>query len=304
MKRLRELRLARGLTQKELAALLGTTQQTIGRWETGSSAPSVKSLDHLAHALGVTIEVILGRANINRDDLETANKNLNSDNTFWGHLGLLLPAEVNTRWFPISFSEMSRVWSIIRNMESDRDSTGGWITCETLNNKMLAFPSLRMNRIWFLDDDCDGPEGDWNSNFPFDDYAGHPEAIYRAMDEWGKDHAYGIGNDDAESTTRKKIAEELIRRAGFSEDPDSLMAFLHNTTVIQDYGKIYSYEVEADDLWSAMMDIETGFNKFMYLPSVGGDFDSFYPLDRTLLIVAPLTDITDAADREIKSLER
>ena len=51
------LREKRGLTQKELAARLGTTQSAIARLEAGNVAPSLPTLDKVAAALGVELVV-------------------------------------------------------------------------------------------------------------------------------------------------------------------------------------------------------------------------------------------------------
>lgn len=53
--RIRELRLARGLTQAELAVLVGTRQNQLSRWEAGQE-PRAGAAVSLATALGVRIE--------------------------------------------------------------------------------------------------------------------------------------------------------------------------------------------------------------------------------------------------------
>jgi len=53
----RELREARGLSQRELAARMGTTQSVVGRLEAGGSRPTIVTLDRVAQALGVRLEV-------------------------------------------------------------------------------------------------------------------------------------------------------------------------------------------------------------------------------------------------------
>ena len=53
----RELREARGLSQRELAARMGTTQSVVGRLEAGGSRPTIVTLDRVATALGVRLEV-------------------------------------------------------------------------------------------------------------------------------------------------------------------------------------------------------------------------------------------------------
>lgn len=44
-----------GMSQDELARLLGTTANTISRWETATYRPSVEELDRLARAFRVSI---------------------------------------------------------------------------------------------------------------------------------------------------------------------------------------------------------------------------------------------------------
>lgn len=51
--KLRELRLAKGLTQKELADQAGTNQQSVGRWEAGLQTPAFDAVQALCRALGV-----------------------------------------------------------------------------------------------------------------------------------------------------------------------------------------------------------------------------------------------------------
>ena len=51
------LRIERGLTQAELAALVGTKQPSIARLEQGKTQPSLAFLQRLATALGVRVEL-------------------------------------------------------------------------------------------------------------------------------------------------------------------------------------------------------------------------------------------------------
>jgi transcriptional regulator with XRE-family HTH domain len=53
----RELREARGLSQRELAERMGTTQSVVGRLEAGGSRPTIVTLDRVALALGLRLEV-------------------------------------------------------------------------------------------------------------------------------------------------------------------------------------------------------------------------------------------------------
>jgi transcriptional regulator with XRE-family HTH domain len=53
----RELREARGLSQRALAERMGTTQSVVGRLEAGGSRPTIATLERVAHALGLRLEV-------------------------------------------------------------------------------------------------------------------------------------------------------------------------------------------------------------------------------------------------------
>lgn len=52
-----KLRIEQGLSQKELAAKVGTRQSAISRLESGEYNPSIEFLNKVAHALGKELEV-------------------------------------------------------------------------------------------------------------------------------------------------------------------------------------------------------------------------------------------------------
>lgn len=55
---LRALRVAKGMTQVELAQSLGTSQTTISSWEQGESVPSGKNIKKIADFYNVKPDVI------------------------------------------------------------------------------------------------------------------------------------------------------------------------------------------------------------------------------------------------------
>jgi len=59
-KRLRDLRLKNGITQKELGAKIGVTEVTIGNWERGVKLPGLRAVLALGEALDVSIDVLTG----------------------------------------------------------------------------------------------------------------------------------------------------------------------------------------------------------------------------------------------------
>lgn len=53
------LRIARGLTQAQLAELIGCPQQSVNKWETGIHKPGMQSLIKLARAFGCSIDDLI-----------------------------------------------------------------------------------------------------------------------------------------------------------------------------------------------------------------------------------------------------
>jgi HTH-type transcriptional regulator, competence development regulator len=60
-KKIKKARLAKKLTQEQLAGIVNTKKTTISNYENGYSSPSNKTLADLANALGVTTDYLLGR---------------------------------------------------------------------------------------------------------------------------------------------------------------------------------------------------------------------------------------------------
>ena len=58
---IREARIAKGLTQKDLARRMGVDRSTVTKWENDQSNPKVAALSKLADALGVTTDELLRR---------------------------------------------------------------------------------------------------------------------------------------------------------------------------------------------------------------------------------------------------
>ncbi len=59
---LKRLRKARGLSQDELASLLGTAKQVISRYETGQRVPRLSVVSAFAQKLGVPLRTLTGEA--------------------------------------------------------------------------------------------------------------------------------------------------------------------------------------------------------------------------------------------------
>jgi len=59
-RRLRTARIAAGLTAADVAGILGCTQATVSRWETGDRTPTLHDLPGIASAVGTSVADLLG----------------------------------------------------------------------------------------------------------------------------------------------------------------------------------------------------------------------------------------------------
>ena len=59
MKKLAALRKARGLSQKELAKMVGVSQTTIASWEIGTREPNIAKLIQMAEIFGCTVDELI-----------------------------------------------------------------------------------------------------------------------------------------------------------------------------------------------------------------------------------------------------
>ncbi len=60
MQNIREARKALGITQEQLAKLVGVTQGTVAQWENGLTHPAFDKIPKVAQVLGCTVEELLG----------------------------------------------------------------------------------------------------------------------------------------------------------------------------------------------------------------------------------------------------
>ena len=56
---IQNFRIKKGLTQEELADIVGVDRSSVAKWETGKSAPRAAMLPKLADELGCTVDELL-----------------------------------------------------------------------------------------------------------------------------------------------------------------------------------------------------------------------------------------------------
>ena len=62
--RLKELRESKGLTQKEVAEIIGYSEISYARYEKGEREPDISTLCKLANYFNVTVDYLIGRGNL------------------------------------------------------------------------------------------------------------------------------------------------------------------------------------------------------------------------------------------------
>ena len=67
-KRIRNLRIALGLSQEELAELSGVSRQAVSRWENGSSYPKIEKLILLSRIYAVSLDYLMCIDVVKEDD--------------------------------------------------------------------------------------------------------------------------------------------------------------------------------------------------------------------------------------------
>ena len=65
--RLKQLRIARTLTQTRLAELLAISPRVYSRWETGDVTPHFDTIVRLADTLGVSLDELAGRTDVSSE---------------------------------------------------------------------------------------------------------------------------------------------------------------------------------------------------------------------------------------------
>ncbi len=68
VKNLRSFRLNKGLSQQQLAAIIGTTQQSINKYENHATEPDIQTLIRLADCFQVSIDELVGYTPQSSDD--------------------------------------------------------------------------------------------------------------------------------------------------------------------------------------------------------------------------------------------
>lgn len=79
VKNLKKLRLEAGISQQKLADIIGTSQQSVNKYENHNVEPDINSLIKLADFFGTSVDYLIGHTEINHIIEEVYEYDLNDD---------------------------------------------------------------------------------------------------------------------------------------------------------------------------------------------------------------------------------
>ena len=164
---IRQLRLARHLTQEQLAERLFVTRQTVSAWETNRAQPDLETLERIAAALGAEVtEVIYGPQS--GQDLKTLKRKWMSNGIYlgiflalayyilffcgvWGTWTRGLSYQFGDEAYTVEMEEVPGVWTLELDLR-DPDSNDEKMLYEDDTGCTIEVAAL----------DWDPDSGDWN----------------------------------------------------------------------------------------------------------------------------------------------
>lgn len=280
MNNIKKFRVSFGYTQKELASMLKTTQQSLARWEKGESEPKQAILKSMALLFGTTIDDLLGENSINKTPVSNHYYIFGQDNGidgYWGHIGILLKGQQKHQWFPITKQTSCDLYDLLQIYQVDC-ADQPFISIHTLNNRVLWLNLKKIAGISLLDDGADIQDDDWT--LTWDNDQGYPGEVYNALD----DSLYENSDDIAEPF--RDIAERLIKENNFSEG--DILEKVCNTDVYYSDGKVENISVDQKYLWDIEWHIIGGYAfNYAFLNLSSSDMDRFKNMDHIDFISAP-----------------
>lgn len=249
MKNLKAFREKFRFTQADLAEQLGTTQQTIARWEAGKTEPNLAALRDLAICLGTTVDALVGRSPvIEHQTTHPFARYSGDDSGYWGNIGLRLPQASFSRWYPITMATMQRLFSALQSVTAD-----SWISFQTLNNKMVCCRPASIKAFTLLDDDEDHVEGDWQVGPA--DVEGWSMEVYECLEHLMYERD-SIRADDQFSETLIHHANTIIDDHNL--DDEMLKEMCVDTRIIYTDGASSLFSCSPDRLADIVSEIDIG----------------------------------------------
>lgn len=296
MNKFKKFRQKRGYTQGQVAEMLKTTQQSVARWESSQAEPDLAALRDMAVIYSTSVDDLLGNNPLSDSVVTNSYFALDGgDEHFWGHLGILLPGESYSRWYPITLQTAKVLDTAIQH----RGATKPWVALSTLNNRMLLINLSQVQRICMLDDNADEVADDWELGW--DSYQGHSLEVYRALAQW----ALGLSDEDEEVSSETFLEELsiLIDEEGLTQD--LVIERVVDTHIHFTSGQVRRCNPSERYLLEALNEVENPTTQLMFdLSDPDFGLTTYIPLNAVRLIDMPLYQLVDAMKAEQEELEQ
>lgn len=270
MKQLKKLRERKGYSQDQLAQMLGTTQQTIARWENGKSQPNLAALRDLAICLSTTVDFLVGRETALPHQTTDPLAWLSGDDSgFWGHAGIRVCETEKSLWYPITKETMS---GIFRDLQVNNQ----WVMFQTLNNKFVIANVDKFKWVCLLDEADDSVcSEDWE--LTPDAFEGWPEDVYKCLDDINYEDA---AKNDKFSRQLLELSKNLITDNDLSQD--QIYEMCNATRIIFGDASNKTFYVSPDRLYDIFFSLEVGIEscdiRTLHLDDGFGERDVFVSL--------------------------
>ncbi len=296
MNKIKEFRTQLNLTQKQLATLMNTTQQTIGRWESGTSEPSLSNLRDLAYKLGTTTSALLGESHASRQSSNyhlMMKQNEKGLDGFWGNLGVLPLHNTHSIWYPITLGTLLETGDKIDDIEP--------FMFESLNNKLVFINPENVKRFVTLDDAADAFPGDWEISWHESGYES-PE-VYDALEIYMEETYWEQTPDpnNSLSVTLRQIIKKLVEENNLDEQ--AILQLTNGIRIYYSDGSIESFILSS---FTSALDLYMEHNLDLDISSIVIEDDSFsmnLPLQSIAIIEFPLAKFNEALKKAEKDFE-
>ncbi len=296
MNKIKEFRTQLGLTQKDLAALMNTTQQTIGRWENGTSEPSLSNLRDLAIKLGTTTSALLGEPFAPKQSsyyhlmFKEEQEGLDG---FWGNLGVLPIHRDKSIWYPITLGGVCDT--------SSKIGEGEPFMFESLNNKLVFINPSHIKRFVTLDDASDAFPNDWEVSWL--EFGHESPEIFDALEIYMQETYWGDepDPDNSLSDTLRAGIEKLVEEHKLDEE--AILKLTSGIRIFYADGSMEAYNLrEFSSIAALFTEIE-----FMFAPSVihieDDEYSFILPLDNIAIIEFPLAKVMEALKKDLEDFD-
>ena len=259
--RLKLLREKAGLSQRAFASIMGVSQPTVTRWESGKAEMSGQRLQEAARLLNCTPDDLLGVRKA-APTYFTPPPEWDADQACWGTLRFIHAEKVHD--FPISFSERSRIAEAALDFEQE----SSWLKVSTLNNALLLLNLEQLDGFDLITDD--------EEEAPF-----HMDArAYAALMGGGE-----CIEDEEEAMSLEGDIESFRKL----HSADQEQAILHTAQLHYAAGRVVELPFDSDAAEAiSLLLFDPSQPKFFEVPNMNGYLAHVVSLKRIAFIQVPL----------------